>query len=178
MCNLKTKDMLRLTSLLLAAAFVFTSCGQGEKTTKDSVSKSPEEAASQKAEKTEVALAFINAYNDNCNKLNKAMGVLGWVNSNNLATQSFKTELKRIIDEAYKQDPELGLDADPILDAQDFPAKGFELDSLDEKTNYIRVKGKDWPEFLLTMKVAEENGKWLVDGCGMVNIPVEKRAKR
>lgn len=63
--------------------------------------------------------------------------------------------MKRIIDLAYKQDPELGLDRDPIFDAQDCPDKGFELDSFDEKTNYLTVKGKNWPEFKLTMEVVE-----------------------
>jgi hypothetical protein len=37
---------------------------------------------------------------------------------------------------------------------------------------------KDWTEFKLTMKVIEENGNWLVDGCGIVNIPQDKRAER
>jgi hypothetical protein len=40
------------------------------------------------------------------------------------------------------------------------------------------VKGKDWTDFKLTIKVVLENGKWLIDGCGIVNIPNEKRSKR
>jgi len=72
----------------------------------------------------------------------------------------------------------MGLGADPIFDAQDYPSKGFELESIDETTNYLTMKGKDWSEFKLTMKVVEENGKWLVDGCGIVNIPKDKRAAR
>ncbi|MBK6833593.1 MAG: hypothetical protein IPG89_04680 [Bacteroidetes bacterium] len=72
----------------------------------------------------------------------------------------------------------MGLGADPIVDAQDYPSKGFELESIDEQTNFLIVKGKDMPEFKLTIKVVEENGNWLVDGCGIVNIPKDKRAAR
>jgi hypothetical protein len=86
--------------------------------------------------------------------------------------------LKKIIEDAYEKEPEVGLDFDPILDAQDYPDKGFELESLDEKTNYLTVRGKDWADFKLTIKIIEENGNWLVDGCGIINIPTDKRAKR
>jgi len=117
-------------------------------------------------------------YVDNCNKMQESIGVVEWVNSNNLTTSHFKTELKSIIDEAYKIDPEMGLDADPIFDAQDYPDKGFELESFDNKTNYIVVKGKEWIDFKLTMKMVLESDNWLVDGCGIINIPNDKRIAR
>jgi hypothetical protein len=94
------------------------------------------------------------------------------------ATLGFKTELKRLVDEAYKLEPEIGLDADPIFDAQDYPDKGFELDSFDDKTNYIVVKGKDRPDFKLTIKMISKNNNWLVDGCGIINVPIDKRSAR
>ena len=124
------------------------------------------------------ALKFINGYVENCNKMKQSVGIIDWVNSNGLSTNGFRTELKRIIDDAYKAEPEVGLDFDPILDAQDFPDKGFEFESVDETTNYLTVRGKDWPDFKLTIKIIEENEKWLVDGCGIINIPTDKRAKR
>ena len=37
--------------------------------------------------------------------------------------------MKRINDDALKQDPELGLGAEPIFDAQDNPSEGCELES-------------------------------------------------
>jgi len=124
------------------------------------------------------ALTFLNSYVDNCNKMKESIGVVEWVNSNKLTTNTFRTELKRILDEAYKLEPEIGLDADPIFDAQDFPEKGFELESFDSKTNYIVVKGKNRPDFKLTIKMVMENNDWLVDGCGMINIPNDKRIAR
>lgn len=126
----------------------------------------------------ENALAFINSYVDNCNKMKESVGVVEWTNSNKLTTQSFKTKLKKIMDEAYKLEPKMGLDADPIFDAQDYPDKGFELYSLDEKTNFVVVKGKDWPDFKLTIKMVKDNNNWLVDGCGIINIPNDKRIAR
>jgi hypothetical protein len=110
--------------------------------------------------------------------MKQAVGIIDWVNSNKLTTSEFKLELKRIIDEAYKNDPELGIEADPIFDAQDNPYEGFVLESFDDKSNYLIVKGVDWPDFKLTMKIKNVNGVWLVDGCGMVNIPNEKRVNK
>lgn len=164
--------------LIVAVVFVFISCGQNGKINEVAASTTTENVVSQKDKRAEIVLAFINGYVDNSNKLNKAIGIIDWVNLDSLTTKSFKTEIKKIVDEANKQDPELGLEADPIFDAQDYPSKGFELESIDDKTNFLIVKGKDWPEFKLTIKVVEENGNWLVDGCGMVNIPIERRVER
>ncbi|MES2654281.1 MAG: hypothetical protein V4620_01760 [Bacteroidota bacterium] len=155
-----------------------TSCVHSDKTNTTYNTQTTQETISEKENKVKNALAFINAYVENANKMNKAMGIMEWANSNSLTTKSFKAELKRIMEEAYKQDPELGLGADPIFDAQDNPDKGFELETFDENTNYLTVKGKEWPAFKLTMKMAEENGNWLVDGCGIINIPAGKKAKR
>jgi hypothetical protein len=152
------------------------SCGQNSNRTNDS--KASQVTSTGKNKKTDNALTFINGYIENVNKMKQAVGIIEWVNSNKLSTDGFKRELKRIIEEAYKNDPELGLDADPILDAQDNPDKGFVVESFDDKSNYLIVQGVDWPDFKLTMKIKNENGIWLVDGCGMINIPNEKRAKR
>lgn len=170
------KNTLKQTLILIIV--LLTSCRDSNKTNNAHNTQITQETVSEKENKVKNALAFINAYVKNVNKMNKAIGIMEWVNSNSLTTKSFKAELKRIMKEAYKQDPELGLGADPIFDAQDNPDKGFELETFNEKTHYLIVKGKDWPAFKLTMKIAEENGNWLVDGCGMVNIPTHKKAKR
>lgn len=166
--------MLRLT--LIATILGFISCSQGEKTnsTFDQVTQTN---TPSKVNKTDNALAFINGYVENSNKIKQSIDKIDWVNSNNLTTLNFKTELRKIIDDAYKKDSEMGLDSDPILNAQDYPDEGFELETFIEKSNYLIVKGKDWPEFKVTMKIVEENGNWLVDGCGIINIPNDKRAK-
>lgn len=153
----------------------FISCGQISDKTKNSTDS--QILDSKQDNKTDKALTFINDYVKNVNKMNKAVGIIDWVYANKLSTAGFNRELQRIIEEGYKNDPELGIDADPILDAQDNPEMGFEIESFDEKSNYLIVKGIDWPDFKLTMQIKNENGIWLVDGCGMINIPNEKRAK-
>ena len=167
----------RLKQLAIASILVVSACGQNEPTTQSTDPKT-EESVVKIEDKVENAIVFINAYVENSNKMGQAVGMVEWVQASDLATKSFKEELKRIVDEAFKQDPELGLDADPILDAQDYPSLGFKFDSFDEKTNYLLVKGIDSPEFKLTMKLVEENGNWIVDGCGIINIPQNKRSER
>lgn len=166
--------------LVLTIPFML-SCGD-EGTAETTANNETEQETQQEVtvpaadDKVQNALSFANAYVENCNQMSQALDVVEWANANELATSNFKSALKTMVDEAFAADPEMGLDADPILDAQDYPENGFELESNDENSNYLTVKGIDWPEFKLTLKMSEENGKWLVDGCGMVNIPDEKRA--
>jgi hypothetical protein len=167
-----------MKNIFIWTILFFASCGQPTES-KVPTDKSIVQSTKVGQEKLiENALTFINSYVDNCNKMKESIEVVEWANSNKLTTQSFKAELKRLIDEAYKLEPEIGLDADPIFDAQDYPDKGFELDSLDDKTNYIVVKGKNWPDFKLTIKMLNDNNNWLVDGCGIINIPNDKRIVR
>lgn len=175
--------------IFLLAILLLTSCGQEDKTEKSRNTETLKDTSTQAlpiktletnntTTKFEKALTFINGYIDNCNKMGEAIDIVEWVHSNDLTTNDFKIELKRILDEAYEEEPEVGLDFDPILDAQDFPEEGFELESAEEKTNYLTIRGKDWNEFKLTIKLIEKNGDWLVDGCGIVNIPIDRRAGR
>jgi len=175
--------------IFITTLFLFVSCGQGSDTRKQQNNYGQTDTNSQSVNTTatkidkdntpdEIALTFINSYVDNCNKMQTSMDIIEWVHSNNLATNRFKTEVKTIIEEAYKEDPELGLGFDPIFDGQDFPDRGFELEAFDSKTNFIVVKGKNWADFKLTIKVISEDNRWLVDGCGIINIPEDKQSKR
>ena len=170
----------------LAVVVMFVSCGQSSNTkatktaitTESNAVSSTETQIDKSNTPVDIALTFINSWVDNCNKMKESIGIIEWVNSNNLTTNRFKTEVKTIIEEAYKEDPEMGLGFDPIFDAQDYPDDGFELDFFDSETNFIVVKGKNWADFKLTIKMVLENDKWLVDGCGTVNIPDDKRSTR
>ena len=165
---------------------VFVSCGQSSNTrstektitTESNAVNSTENQIAKSDTPVAIALIFINSWVDNCNKMKESIGIIEWVNSNNLTTNRFKTEVKTIIEKADKEDPEMGLGFDPIFDAQDYPDDGFELESFDSKTNFIVVKGRNWADFKLTIKMVLENNKWLVDGCGIVNIPNDKRSTR
>lgn len=141
-------------------------CGYCRSARQLSVSENDDEAA--------VALAFINGYVENCLDSQSRADVVAWVDANSLATAGLKRELRRMVEQAEAEDPELGLDGDPLFDAQDYPQGGFEPDAV-ERGVYLILKGKDWPEFKLAVKVVHEQGRWLVDGCGAVNIPDRMR---
>lgn len=162
--------------ILISTLFLFVACSSDTKTSTDIPSK--ESTIDKKSDAVDNALTFINSYVDNCNKLKESISVVEWVNSNQLATNHFKTELEKMITEGNKVDPEMGLGVDPIFDAQDYPDEGFELDSFDSEANFIIVKGKNISDFKLTIKMMNENENWLVDGCGMINIPDDKKIKR
>lgn len=167
-----------MKQILIFTLFFLISCGPSteSKTSTDKIHFQSTDIGNEKL--IESALTFINSYVDNCNKMKESIEIVDWVASQKLTTQSFNIELKRVIDEAYKLEPEMGLDADPIFDAQDYPEKGFELDSIDNKTNFVIVKGKERPDFKLTIKMIQNNSGWLVDGCGIINVPNDKRIAR
>jgi hypothetical protein len=125
-----------------------------------------------------VALNFINDYTKFCTKTDQRSTEAEWIKQNSMLTDNFKNRYKYLLDSAQKKDPELGLDSDPVFDAQDFPEKGFSILKVDTLSQYVKVVGNDWKEFELVLKVERENNKWLVDGAGVINIPDDKRAKR
>lgn len=83
-----------------------------------------------------------------------------------------------LMDSAYKAEPYVGPDFDPILNAQFSPDNGFEFSHWINHSTYLIVKGKEMPVFVLAMKVVNRNGKWLVDGCGIINIPKNIQAEK
>lgn len=123
-------------------------------------------------------LKFINDYVKNSTSSKHFVEIDKWVESNKLVSEAFKTNFKKLMKEAYKNDPEMGLGFDPIFDAQDFPEKGFELESYDKETGFMTVKGIEWSDFKVTMKLVKIKDKWLIDGCGVINIPEYKRSPR
>lgn len=125
---------------------------------------------SQKESPTDVALTFINQYVKSINTTKGGKTPYDLVKNSKLVTANFKKRLKKMIDDANRKDPEMGLGFDPILNGQDYPEKGFELKNFDKKKNLVIVQGIDWPEFTITVKIVNIKGKWLVDGCGVVNI--------
>lgn len=124
------------------------------------------------------SLKFINGYVENANRMGKALETREWVKQNPLVTKSFVKAVTNLIDDAEKADPELGLDFDPIFDAQDYPEEGFQVVQADEKTGYVTVSGKEWTDFKLKLKLIREGQHWLVDGAGVINIPEEERTSR
>lgn len=65
----------------------------------------------------------------------------------------------------------------PILSAQDYPQE-VELESYDAQTGYVIVRGVDWEEFTVILRIVKLNSKWFVDGSGIINIPSDKQIIR
>ena len=126
----------------------------------------------------EIAVNFINSYVENANKMGEAVEIREWVNASELVTDDFKTVLTNLVDEAFEREPDYGLGFDPILNAQDYPEEGFLLSNYDSTLNIATVHGKKWTAFSLNIKLTEQDGKTLVDGCGVVNLPKEDQAER
>lgn len=186
-----TKRILNLKGVAIifscfAMAALSVSCGQSSNssttanamTTETQAANSTETQTAPSQTAVDVALKFINLYVENSLKTNESIDLVEWVIASELATQGFKTEVKTMIEKAFEEEPDMGLGFDPIIDGQDFPDEGFELESYDSESNYIVVKGKKWSDFKVTIKMVLEGNKWLVDGCGVVNIPKDKQSPR
>jgi hypothetical protein len=124
------------------------------------------------------ALSFINKYVDYCNDLNPEITLKDWIDEQSQVTEQFKKELKRTIAKADQQEPQLGIGADPIFDAQDYPENGFEVDTSHKESDLIRVQGKEWKDFKLNIKMTLKNGQWFVNGIGMINMSENERFER
>ncbi len=165
--------MKRFLFFILATTLIY-SCGQSDQ------SRSVSNTSNEKENSPDytVALTFINEYAKFCSPTNSSSSDTNWIDNNPLLTDNFKGQYNSIIESGRQSDPELGLGFDPIFDAQDFPDEGFEIASSDSRTGLVTVKGKDWPEFILVLKVVKQDNKSLVEGSGIINIPKNKRAKR
>ena len=123
-----------------------------------------------------VGVDFINSYIKS--SIAGEIGILEFTESNPNASENLKRKLEKMLNTAWEDDPEIGLGFDPFFDAQDFPMR-VEMANYDAKSGYLQLKGiEDWDEYRLTLKLINQNGKTMVDGCGVVNIPQEKQAAR
>lgn len=125
-----------------------------------------------------IALEFINDYVIFCNDRNPELNLTEWISEQTNVSENFKIQLIKIISEAEKQDPELELGFDPIFNAQDYPENGFELEKSESKSEFITVKGKNWNDFKLKIKMEQKNDEWLVNGIGTINMTENERIKK
>ncbi len=146
-----------MTLLIIATLF---SCETSDKTTENSQNKTEMDP--------QVALDVMNDYVANANAGKDAEK---WVKNQQLLTDDFKKDYRKMMEDAWKDDPEMGLGFDPIFNAQDYPEKGFEIKSVDSETGLVTLQGVYWPEFIVATKLSQVNGVWLVDGAGVIRMP-------
>lgn len=115
-----------------------------------------------------IGLRFINDYVQFCNNQKSNTEALLWIAKNQLLSPHFKAAYKKLVQAALKDDPELGLDYDPIFNAQDYPDKGLSILRIDSEKRLLFVVGNNWKEFVLTIKLVYQNNKWLVDAVGAI----------
>ena len=157
--------MKKLLSTLFLALLI-TAC-QDKETNKTTDATEQKSNLSDTFEGTAVAEKFINDYVANCNKMNEAVPTLDWIMANPDASPEFKKAAKKLIEDAYKDDPELGLGYDPIFNAQDYPEDGFIISS--GEPGKMTAEGKGMENFTVPMSAQKINGRWMVTLCGDIN---------
>lgn len=152
--------------LTISSIFILFSCDTATKTAK-----------ARQTVDCNIALKFINDYAKICEPSAKPINTDEWLKQNSLLTDNFKTCYQFVIDSGFKAERNVGLDFDPIFDGNDFPSK-FEIVNCDDQNGYATVKGVDWPDFVLVLKLIKQDGNTLIEGSGIINIPFNMRARK
>ena len=111
------------------------------------------------SEAAQVALKFITEYSSMTDNTE-------YMRNTKLITEKLRSEYFQIFADAYLDDDIV--DVDSIIDGQDAPSK-YKIISYNSKTGLVVVQGIDWKK-QIKLKVKKINGKWLVDGSGVLNM--------
>ena len=111
------------------------------------------------SEAAQVALKFITEYSSMTDNTE-------YMRNTKLITEKLRSEYFQIFADAYLDDDIV--DFDSIIDGQDAPSK-YKIISYNSKTGLVVVQGIDWKK-QIKLKVKKINGKWLVDGSGVLNM--------
>ena len=111
------------------------------------------------SEAAQVALKFITEYSSMTDNTE-------YMRNTKLITEKLRSEYFQIFADAYLDDDIV--DVDSIIDGQDAPSK-YKVISYNSKTGLVVVQGIDWKK-QIKLKVKKINGKWLVDGSGVLNM--------
>ncbi len=87
-------------------------------------------------------------------------------------TANFKKAYKEFMQPYEKEDNGLNLDFDPLLCC--CGTDGVKVKAI--KGDYVLYEGKTDPKKYLNARLVKENGKTLIDGLGMINMPMLKGA--
>jgi hypothetical protein len=113
-----------------------------------------------------------------CDKADAGETALQWVQRNKRVTEDFKKAYTKMVLDAQKEEPEIGLGFDPIWDGQDYPQKGLVALKCDDKSGFVTLNAVDIESYRVVVKVIKTPRGRLVDGAGVVNIPKDKQAAR
>ena len=135
----------------------------------------PSNAASPTDEVAKVVESFyVQYYKEYLHKPSKGnsdKALIRWVNANPNLSDAFKQALRKAVVDARKADPEMGLDSDPIINAQDFPEKGYRAKDIQVTGDIATVvmEGIDSPDFKISVQLVRSANKWKIDAIGDIN---------
>lgn len=113
------------------------------------------------------AMKFINGYVKA--SYNRNWDAVKFVNSSPLVTKNFKRTNAKMISDGFKENGEVGLGADPVIDGNDTPesytVKSAKADG--DTAAVVLIGPKDYPT-QLKVRLVKSDGKWLVDASGMM----------
>src|SRR5262245_60982431 len=100
--------------------------------------------------------------------------IVDWVKGRPYFTSGFASALDSTLRRARKADPEIGLGADPIWDAQDYPEGGYRArrvtvhaDSAVVELEGAWAPGK-WTAGGPKVRLVRRDGRWLIDSIGQI----------
>jgi hypothetical protein len=104
-------------------------------------------------------------------KGNSDKAIIRWVDANSNLSDAFKKALRKAVVDARKADPEIGLDSDPILGAQDYPGKGYRAKDIQLAGDKAKVvmEGINAPDFKISVGLVNAGNKWRIDSIGRIN---------
>lgn len=115
-----------------------------------------------------VAADFINSYlaNPCLDKGYKA--VIAWIGKCPDVTDGFRQRLAKLYRDAWKNDPELGYDADAILGGQDsadhYRVKTAKIDG--DRAHVLLAGDGSQSNMQIKVDLVRAGGRWIVDGSG------------
>lgn len=91
--------------------------------------------------------------------------LIQWVKDSPYTSASFKKGLAKAMRDAKKANPEVGLDADPILAGQDYPEKGYRAKTIKITGDHaaVTMEGIDSQDFHIPLTLVHDHGQWLIE---------------
>jgi len=139
----------------------------------------PSDAATPNDEVTKLVESFYaQYYKEYLHKPSKGdsdQALIRWVNANPKLSDAFKKALRKAVLDARKEDPEMGLDSDPIVGGQDYPDKGFRAKDVQITGDkaIVAMVGIDSPDFKIAVTLVRSANKWKIDAIGDINAPAK-----
>ena len=93
-----------------------------------------------------------------------------WIDESPVLTPAFKQAYTKMFADA--EAAEMGLDQDPVLNAQDVPTRPYTTRTAiitgDRAT--AEVTNAEWSDALIRVSLVAVNGEWMIDGINEINL--------